>query len=122
MILMLYAKQRILCHHFDGRKSLTSIKKLLERDGVNVSRKTVWKFVHNFLETRFISHKEGSGHPTKITKVVKQLVETQMEKDDETTAYQLHKMLTDNGLFAVNFYYTEVSTSVGLDVSRCAVA
>ena len=97
MVLTLYAKQRILCHYFDGRKSSTSIKKLLERDGIIVSRKTVWKFVRNFLETRCISHKEGSGRPTKITKVVKQLVETQMEKDDETTAYQLHKMLTDNG-------------------------
>ena len=76
MVLTLYAKQRILCHYFDGKKSLTSIKKLLKRDGIIVSKKTVWKFVRNFLEMRCISLKEGSGRPTKITEVVKPLVET----------------------------------------------
>ena len=35
---------------------------------------------------------------TKITATVKQLVEEQMARDDETTATQLHKMLLDNGI------------------------
>ena len=97
MVLTLYAKQWILLHYFDGTRSSTGIKKLLEADGVIVSRVTVWKFVRHFRETQCISRKEGSGRPTKITAEVKELVEMQMEKDDETTAYQLHKLLTDNG-------------------------
>jgi len=97
MVLSLYAKQRILFHYFEGRRSSTRIKKLLEADGVYVTRVTVWKFVRRFRETRCIARKEGSGRPTKLTPEIKQLVETQMQKDDETTAYQLHKLLKDEG-------------------------
>ncbi len=39
----------------------------------------------------------GSGRPTKITEEVKKIVEEQMQKDDETTASQLHRLLIDKG-------------------------
>ena len=45
-----------------------------------------------------MSRKEGSGRPTKLTPEVMQIVEAQMMKDDETTAYQLHKLLLDKGV------------------------
>ena len=35
---------------------------------------------------------------SKITQRVKELVDQQMEKDDETTATQLHRLLIDNGI------------------------
>ena len=41
--------------------------------------------------------KPGSGRPSKITAEVKALVEQQMRKDDETTAYQLHALLVSKG-------------------------
>lgn len=97
MVLTLYAKQRILQHYSEGSKTSTRIKKLLEDEGVYVSRVTVWKFLRHFEETNCLSRKEGSGRPTKITPQVKAFVEETMQKDDETTAFQLHKKLTDNG-------------------------
>lgn len=39
----------------------------------------------------------GSGRPTKITRAVLQIVEEQMQKDYETTAVQLQKILVDKG-------------------------
>ena len=39
----------------------------------------------------------GSGRPTKITRAVLQIVEEQMQKEDETTAVQLQKILVDKG-------------------------
>ena len=39
----------------------------------------------------------GSGRISKITQHVKELMEKQMEKDDESTATQLHRMLNENG-------------------------
>ena len=97
MVLSQYAKQRMLVYYFDGTKSSTRLKKLLEEEGILISRVSVWKFIRHFRETNCLGRKEGSGRPTKITAEVKRFVEAQMQHDDETTAYQLHKMLTENG-------------------------
>ena len=35
---------------------------------------------------------------SKVTSLVKELVEEQMQRDDKTTAYQLDQMLVDNGI------------------------
>ena len=97
VVLTTYAKQRILFYYFNEGSSSTRIRKLLAGEGIFVSRVTVWKFIRQFCATGCISRKQGSGRPTKITTEIKELVETQMSKDDETTAYQLHKLLTDSG-------------------------
>ena len=39
----------------------------------------------------------GSGRPSVITDEAKELIEAQMLRDDETTALQLHRYLTDRG-------------------------
>ena len=41
--------------------------------------------------------KPGPGCPTKVTMEVKTVVEEQMRQDDETSAYQLHTILTSKG-------------------------
>ena len=99
MVLSQYAKQRILVYYFDGTKSSTRLKKLLEGEGIHISRVSVWKFIRHFCETNCLARKEGSGRPTKITAEVKRFVEAQMQHDDKTTAYQLHKILTENGFY-----------------------
>ena len=53
--------------------------------------------IRQFCVTGCISRKQGSGRPTKVTAEIKELVETQMNKDNENTAYQLHKLLTESG-------------------------
>ena len=40
-----------------------------------------------------LSRKPGSGRPCKIMAEMKDIVETKMREDDETTAYQLHSLL-----------------------------
>ena len=42
------------------------------------------------------SRRAGSGRPSKITAVVKSIVEQRMQRDDETTAQQLHAILVAN--------------------------
>ena len=97
MVLSLYLKQRILSHYCDGFTTSNKIKKLLEEEEVYISRATIWKFLHHYNVTECLGRKESSGRPSKITPEVKLVVERKMEQDDETTAHQLHKMLTDKG-------------------------
>lgn len=98
MVLSLYAKQRILVYYSEGYRPPTIERLLKEKDDISVTRVAIWKFLRRYKETRSIARKEGTGRPTKITVEVMLLVEEQMEKDDETTAVQLHKMLTDRGI------------------------
>lgn len=46
-----------------------------------------------FRNTQDHQSQAGSGGPTKITPQVMAIVEQQMQRDDETTAYQLHQHL-----------------------------
>ena len=47
--------------------------------------------------TGSVSRAPGSGRPTKISTEIKAIVEDKMWEDDETTASQLHKILTSRG-------------------------
>ena len=51
-----------------------------------------------YKETGSIGRRPGTGGISKVISLVKELVEEQMQRDDETTAYQLHQMLVDNGI------------------------
>ena len=98
MVLTTYAKQRIV-HYYSAGLNAPSIKrKLQEEDGLLVSRVAVWKFLRLYLETGSLAKREGGGRCSKITPEVKLLVEQQMMKDDETTACQLHKMLSERNI------------------------
>ena len=90
MVFSEYTELRILYHHNNGLKPYTIIK-LLSKVGV-------WKFLKVYKNTGSTMRRYGSGRMSKITQRVMKLVDQQMEKDDETTATQLHKMLNDNGI------------------------
>ena len=47
--------------------------------------------------TGSISRRVGSGRPSKVTAEIKEVVEEQMRADDETTTYQLHRLLNEKG-------------------------
>ena len=51
----------------------------------------------HYNESGRIGRRPGSGRPSKITTEIKQIVDEQMRRDDETTAFQLHRMLTERG-------------------------
>ena len=97
MVLTASVKERILIYYESGLRP-PSIHRRLRDEGIFVSRVGIWKFLRVYRTTGSIGRREGSGRPTKITRAVKLIVEAQMLKDDETTAYQIHKMLTDKGI------------------------
>ena len=91
-----YIKQRILYHHALGHKAPT-IEKLLREEKLKASRVGIDKFLKHYREMGTIARKPGSGRPSKMTTEMKRIVEEQMRKDDETSAYQLHQLLVSKG-------------------------
>lgn len=96
MVYSTYKKQRILYLHFRGFKPPTIVKLLLE-EKMKASRWGVAKFLKRFREDGTILRRVGTGRPSKVTAEVKAIVEEQMRLDDETTAFQLHRLLTEKG-------------------------
>ena len=96
MVYSTYTRQRILHHYLEGHKAPT-IARLLREEGVKASRVGIAKFVSKYEETGSIGRRVGSGRPSKISAEMKEVVEEEMRRDDETTAYQLHQLLTSKG-------------------------
>ncbi len=71
---------------------------ILRVEDIYTHRQTIARFIKRFLATGTVSRKEGSGRPSKITDRVFELVEQQLRADDETTATQLHFLLTPYGV------------------------
>ena len=94
MVYTTYVKQRILFYHEQGRKA-RRIRNLLLNEGIRASDVGIYKFLLRVAKTGCISRRPGSGRPTKITREVKALVENWMQKDDETTACQIHELCLD---------------------------
>ena len=93
MVLSTYEKQRILFFHESGL-SPSQILSALMAENIVTTRQTIARFIKRFSATGTIFRKEGSGRPSKITNRVLQLVERRTREDDETTAVQLHTLLT----------------------------
>lgn len=96
MVYSSYTKQRIIYYYQQGYRAPT-ICLLLQKEQLSVSRVGIAKFLSKYEETGSIARTPGSGRPTKITAEVKALVEAKMQDDDETTAIQLHALLSSRG-------------------------
>ena len=87
---------------FYHREGLTpsQILSALKVEDVFTTRQTIARFIARFQKTATIARKGGSGRPSKITDRVRELVERRMrdEEDDETTATQLHTLLSSCGI------------------------
>ena len=93
-------KQRTLFYHEKGRK-VRRIRNLLLNEGTRASDVGIYKFLLRVAKTGCVSRRPGSGCPTKITREVKALVENWMQKDDETTACQIHGFLKELGNYTI---------------------
>ena len=91
-----YKKERIIYLCNQGFKPPT-IQKLIAQEGMHATREGIHKFLVKFNETGCLVRRPGSGRPSKMRLEIKNLVEQQMRLDDETTAYQLHKLLVSSG-------------------------
>ena len=79
-------------HHFIFYKPPT-ICRMLREEGLRASRIRKHKFRQKHKQTNSIERRSGSGWPTKMTRLLKALVEWQMRDDNETTAVQLQALL-----------------------------
>ena len=96
MVFSTYKKRRILFFASRGLKP-PAIAKEPRKEDLNCSRIGIYKFLKKYKVTGSIGRRVGSGRPSKITAEIKQIVEERMRTDDETTAYQLHCLLTQKG-------------------------
>ena len=96
MVYSTYTRQRILHHYLEGHKAPT-IARLFREEGVKASRVEISKFLAKLKENGSIGPRIGFGRPSKITAEMKKVVKDEMCGDDETTAYQLHKLLMSQG-------------------------
>ena len=97
MVYSSYTKQRIVYYLTAFGMKPPTIRSKLREEGIRTSRQGIYKFTKLYQQRKTIARKSGSGRPSKVTREVKEIVEEQMRKDDETTARQLHKLLQDKG-------------------------
>ena len=96
MVYSEYRLKRILVLHRQGLKAPT-IKKILDKEGLPTTRVGIHTFLERFKASGCLMRKPGSGRPSKITREIKAIVEQLMRLYDETTAYQLHRLLVSKG-------------------------
>ena len=85
---------KMLEYHHNGKKPPT-IEKMLRREGIKITRVGVWKFLRRYKKTGTIARKEGTGRKSKLSPEIRKVVDDEMTRNDETTAYQLQKILCD---------------------------
>ena len=64
-------------HYFAGHKA-PSIQRLLEAEGVSVSRVAIWKFLAKYKKAGTIARQEGSGRKSFLTRQIWAIMEEQM--------------------------------------------
>ena len=71
------------------------------------------KFLCVYKATHTVNRRSGSGRPNKITAEIRKLVNQQMIKDDETTAYQFHQLLLRNQHYILFSTILQCRTELG---------
>ena len=64
---------------------------------MTASENRVSKLIKKYVEMGSLGRHPGSGRPTKITPALLMIMEDHMQRDDETTAIQLQRILLDHG-------------------------
>ena len=96
MVYSWYTKKRIIYYYKQGHRAPSIARLLLEED-IAASRVGIAKLIGRYKQSGTIVRCPGSGRPTVITPEIKTIVEEKMRSDDETTAEQLHVLLTSHG-------------------------
>ena len=72
-----------------------AITDALAEEGLQTTRQGIAKFLKRYARTHSFARTPGSGRPRKISPAVLEIIEAQMRKDGETTAFQLHEILCE---------------------------
>ena len=112
-----YLKQRIVQLYFQRRVYYDVLAQVLATEGFRVLKKAVWVTIKKYKEHGTISCLPGSGRPFKLTRMMLDIIETQMELVDETTATQLIRILEERG-YKVSEYHRKSKKNTGVDLPR----
>ena len=112
MVFSDYIKQRIV-FYYHGRLKPPTIARCLSEEGITASRMGIHKFLRKYTTSGSIARRQGSGRRSKLTDDIKKLVDEKMHEDDETTAMQLHQMLTVRGYAISKMTVLRCRTALG---------
>ena len=93
----LYTKRRAVFYAAQGLNA-SAISRALATEGLPYSPTSVSLLLLKLKARQSIVRKRGAGRPSKTTQRVKDLIEEQMQKDDETTASELDRLLQAKGI------------------------
>lgn len=110
-----YTKQRIVFHHSQNLTASAIQKVLLNTEDIVTTWEDVARFLRIYRKTGTTSWRHGSGRTQKVSMDIKRIVDKQMCEDDETTAVQLHHILTLKG-FALSQHYPSMPEDPWMDV------
>ena len=91
----LYTKQRAV---YSAALNVSAISRALATEGLPYSPKSVSLLLRKLNVGQSIVIKPAVGRPCKTTQTVRDLIEEQMQKDDETTATELDRLLQVKGI------------------------
>ena len=87
-----YVKQRIL-FYYRSKKNSSQIVRCLAEEGHTASKASILKFLRRYRETGNITRAPGTGQATKLTDQIREIIDDQMMKNDETTGLELQKLV-----------------------------
>ena len=88
----LYTKQRAIFYAAKGLNA-TAISKALLKEGLSYTPKSVSLLLRKLREGKNIARQPSAGRASKVTQRMKDIVDEQMQKDDETTAAEMDCIL-----------------------------
>ena len=93
----LYTKQRAVFYAAKGLNA-SAISRALATEGLPYSPRSVSLLLRKLKAGQSLVRKRAVGRPRKTTQRVRDLIEEQMQRDDETTATELDRLLQGNGI------------------------
>ena len=90
-----YTRTRII-NLFNQKYRPVQILQLLKNEGITASLTTVTRLIKKYTKTNSTKDRNRSGPPSKVTKAIQDIIETQMRKDDETTSKDLRAIIRKN--------------------------
>lgn len=100
--LSLYARERIRTLLSQGA-TVKEVMEELSKEDILTSRQTVWRLSIHYRKHGFVHPLPRSGRPTKLTEVVKNVIENAMQNDDETTVKELAKAIRSTCGMSLSF-------------------
>ena len=93
----LYTKQRAVFYAAQGLNA-SAISRALSAEGLPYSPKSVSLLLRKLKAGQSLVRKRAVGRPSKTTQKVRDLIEEQMQRDNETTATELDHLRQANGI------------------------